>query len=120
MLRSASPTLTKLCLDWMLSSPFEWLDTERTEEASASLDLYVDLFKLRFPNLISFQYRNAVSPHTLLPEKMYLLERAGHDFDPVDINGLLPSLIRSRLGTLCLEFVEAHLNLQCLAWPMEN
>jgi hypothetical protein len=96
MLRSANRTLTSLNLDWVLTCFPEATDTEYHA-------LYRDLFKCRFPNLKAFQMRNCVVQETKLPSDIYL-------FSPLN----------SELGPGGLEFMEAHSNLRCLAWPIEH
>lgn len=78
MLHSASTTLTSLTLDWILAVP-----NGRDEETPSGcpdydrfVELFIDLFSLRFAHLRAFQYRNAVVDETALPTGLYLLDRA--------------------------------------------
>jgi hypothetical protein len=69
------------------------------------MKLYLDFFSLRFPRLKALQWRNCVVTDTALPPPFFL-------FDKVDG---LPAH-----ATACIDFMEAHSNLQCLAWPMDG
>ncbi|KAL6712320.1 hypothetical protein ACN47E_000197 [Coniothyrium glycines] len=90
LVRSSASTLTSLNLDWIL-----WRRRENDEFDNSAATLNV-LSQLRFPHLRAFQVRNAVLPHTRLPENMFLLE---DDF---------------------LMFLENHMKLQCLGWPLDK
>ncbi|GAB7359699.1 hypothetical protein MBLNU230_g6874t1 [Neophaeotheca triangularis] len=99
-LKCASQSLTHLNLDWMLpglrGTPHD------ARQADEVWPVFLDeLFSLRFPRLRSFQLRNAVVQHTKLPDGFYLFDQG--DF-----------------SLAALEFMEAHKNLQCLAWPMDH
>lgn len=83
-------TLTSLNLDWIL-----WRQAGSSDDTLALNDLK-QLSQLRFPNLRSFQLRNAVVPETGLPEGVFLLE------------------------DMFLSFIEAHAKIQCLAWPLDR
>lgn len=85
----------------------------------AWLETYADLFSLRFPNLRAFQYRNAVTIDTVLPTGIFLLDHAAPILRNADLKLDVPAALLKRLDLACLEFMEAHPNLQCLAWPME-
>ena len=118
LLKSASSTLTSLCFDWVLAMPSNLAISmsRKPEKYMAWLDTFADLFALRCPNLRAFQYRNAVTVDTVIPPGLFLLDHA----TPTRVNNVtLPSNLLERLDLACLEFMEAHPNLQCLAWPME-
>jgi hypothetical protein len=83
-------TLTSLNLDWIL-----WRQHGSSDDTQAISDLQ-QLSQLRFPNLRSFQLRNAVVPEAGLPEGVSLLE------------------------DMFLSFMEAHTKIQCLAWPLDR
>ncbi|KAF9735521.1 hypothetical protein PMIN06_000506 [Paraphaeosphaeria minitans] len=83
-------TLTSLNLDWIL-----WRQYGSTDDTLAIRDLQ-QLSQLRFPNLRSFQLRNAVVDETGLPEGVFLLE------------------------DMFLRFMEVHTKIQCLAWPLDR
>lgn len=85
MFRLVAPTLTSLNLDWLLTVPSfspESPDTLRL------LGWYCELFDLRFPNLRSFQYRNAVVPETAFPAGVYLLDQC-HAMGKSKLNPLM-------------------------------
>ncbi|KAH7078816.1 hypothetical protein BKA63DRAFT_507182 [Paraphoma chrysanthemicola] len=90
LLEGSIPTLTSLNLDWIL-----WRRSEDDPLDNSSEALY-RLAALRFPNLRSFQIRNAVLPQTELPEDVFLLEDT------------------------FLDFMEYHHKIQCLAWPVDK
>ena len=85
---------------------------------------------MRFPNLKSFQLRNAVVPDTVLPPDLYLLDYSksydkdlsvewyDDDDDGNDPYGEHGTI--SYLDLAGLEFMEAHPHLQCLAWPIDR
>ncbi|KAK4543472.1 hypothetical protein LTR36_005615 [Oleoguttula mirabilis] len=86
--------------------------------------MFLRLFDLRFPHLRAFQLRNAVVPEAQLPHGLYLLDHSRVQFRNRS-SGLvgdfdLVAEQRARLDTVCLDFMEAHSNLQCLAWPMDH
>ncbi|OAG06760.1 uncharacterized protein CC84DRAFT_1215790 [Paraphaeosphaeria sporulosa] len=83
-------TLTSLNLDWIL-----WRQHGSTDDTQAISDLR-QLSQLRFPNLRSFQLRNAVVDETGLPDGVFLLE------------------------DMFLTFMEVHTKIQCLAWPLDR
>lgn len=118
MLRNASATLTSLCLDWVLAMPNNLAVSRNVQKHVSWLELYADLFSLRFPNLRAFQYRNAVVPDTIIPPGLLLLDHAGQLTWRTNMS--LPDDIVNRLDLACLKFLEAHPNLQSLAWPMER
>ena len=108
-------TLRSLNLDWVLS-----LGSEVEQYAH-----FERLSTLRFPHLRAFQLRNAVTEHTLLGD-IYLLqpsifETPGYtemaaEWDD-DMRWPLP---KSEYKIDLLSFMEAHPNLECLAWPMDK
>ncbi|KAI1511375.1 F-box multi-domain protein [Pyrenophora tritici-repentis] len=88
----STSTLTSLNLDWI-----HWRKKWNSHYESANSSLFLtSLSKLRFPQLRAFQIRNAVMPLTRLPDGIYLLEDT------------------------FLGFLEAHLKIQCLGWPMDK
>lgn len=99
-LKAASHTLTSLNLDWILPGL-----RATPEDATLADRIWPEflhlLFSLRFSRLRAFQLRNAVVPHTKLPDCFYLLDEG-------------------KFGSTALEFMEAHQSLQCLAWPMDH
>ncbi|KAJ9641344.1 hypothetical protein H2199_005314 [Coniosporium tulheliwenetii] len=100
MLLDASGTLTSLNLDWVLvcdtqiNHSSELAPNDETTPRYRILHMLADL---RFPNLRSFQLRNAVTLKAALAWDHYLLDTES-----------------------LLSFVEAHSTLQCLAWPMDR
>lgn len=123
MLSSAHQALTSLTLDW-ISTVSPVLEPLRGSRAVyAWVDLFLGLFSLRFPHLRAFQFRNAVVPYTKLPHGLYLLDHShiklrspSGDLEDFDLGANQ----RARLGGVCLDFMEAHPNLQCLAWPLDH
>jgi len=121
MFSSMAMSLTSLNIDWVITPP----DPQRLKRADYErwIKWYADLFSLRFPHLKAFQYRNAVAQQTLLPEGLFLFDYStiftGNDFERHWVPGvhLSPSF---EIGLKPLEFFEAHANLQCLAWPMDQ
>lgn len=85
-----SSSLTNLSLDWIL-----WRQRGSRDHPAIASTLQT-LATMRFPNLRSFQVRNAVIAQTALPDDVYLLE------------------------STFLEFLEEHPKLQCLAWPLDR
>lgn len=96
LLKSAADTLSSLNFDWIL-----WRGRSSQSHGDMS-SILKTLCSLRFPNLRAFQFRNAVTTFTKLPDDIFLLE-------PLDDSG--PNL---------LHFMESHPNLTCLAWPMDK
>jgi hypothetical protein len=79
--------------------------------------LIAQLSALKFRNLTSFQFRNAVSSECHLPDRISLLH-------PLEINGDWTAQDGSKAPELnikidLLTFLENHPNLTCLAWPMD-
>ncbi|KAF2192597.1 hypothetical protein K469DRAFT_731095 [Zopfia rhizophila CBS 207.26] len=94
----SSSTLTKLNLDWIM-----WRDGDvDPENHHLALATLFRLSQLRFPNLRSFQLRNAVISYTVLPPDLYLLEPGAFG------------------APVFLDFLEAHPKLQCLGWPLDR
>ena len=122
LLRNASATLTSLCFDWVLTMPQYELHAQHPAANSTFVGIFFDLFDLRFPHLRALQFRNAVVPQTSMPEGLYLLDHAHLKIgDRAAQLALLPDeRYRPRLEFACLAFMEAHSNLQCLAWPMDS
>jgi hypothetical protein len=85
-----SSSLTNLSLDWIL-----WRQRGNSDNPAIASTMQT-LAAMRFPNLRSFQVRNAVVAQTTLPDDVYLLE------------------------STFLEFLEEHSKLQCLAWPLDR
>ncbi|KAK1809591.1 hypothetical protein LTR12_016041 [Friedmanniomyces endolithicus] len=116
---SASSTLRSLTFDWVLIDPSFSHETAAQSHWSRVVS---GLFSLRLPHLRAFQLRNAVVADTKLPYDIFLLDHAGLNthsrLHSIGLHGH-PEQIQ-RLDTMCLEFMEAHGNLQCLAWPMEH
>jgi hypothetical protein len=121
MFTSMATTLTSLNIDWVITPP----NPQRLKQADYErwVKWYADLFSLRFPHLKAFQYRNAVAQQTLLPEGLFLFDHStiftGNDFERHWIPGMHPSPA-FEIGLKPLEFFEAHTNIQCLAWPMDQ
>ena len=121
MFGSMAATLTSLNIDWVITPPgsprFKRGDYERW------IKWYADLFNLRFPHLKAFQYRNAVAQQTVLPEGLFLFDYCtiftGNNYERRWVPGVhhSPPFL---MGLKPLEFFEAHPNLQCLAWPMDQ
>ena len=121
MVRDASATLTSLCFDWVLAEPYNTTDDTTAAGQTRWLSIYADLFSLRFPNLRAFQYRNAVVAKTLLPSGLSLLDPMGFSVNCNErVHAAEHEPLSRRLNMACLEFMEAHSSLQCLAWPMES
>lgn len=75
LFRSAASTLTSLNLDWALTNPLQFYDTQKYPDYYERwVSWYLELFSLRLPHLVSFQYRNAVVQETELPVGLYLLD----------------------------------------------
>ncbi|USP82688.1 uncharacterized protein yc1106_09962 [Curvularia clavata] len=92
LVRCSASTLTSLNLDWV-----HWRCQERYPSHPINSERFLlELSKLRFPHLRALQIRNAVLPTTRLPDSIFLLEDT------------------------FLEFLEAHLKIQCLGWPMDK
>jgi hypothetical protein len=121
MFSSMATTLTSLNIDWVITPP----NPQRLKRADYEhwIKWYADLFSMRFPHLKAFQYRNAVAQQTLLPEGLFLFDYStiftGNDFERHWVPGMYPSP-PFEIDLKPLEFFEAHTNLQCLAWPMDQ
>lgn len=74
LFRSAASTLTSLNLDWALTYTLPAANLNRNGCYERWISWYLELFDLRFPHLVSFQYRNAVVKETELPSGLYLLD----------------------------------------------
>jgi hypothetical protein len=112
---SSCATLVSICFDWIMTSP----DIEALEPHGQTYEgwvmMHLEFFRLRFPQLKALQFRNHVVQDTAQPEGLYLLDRLQVKLTPRD-DCSAPSLEER---DLCLEFMEAHANLQSLAWPMD-
>lgn len=86
----SAATLTSLCLDWIV-----WRRTE-DDTLTHCMSILDALKTSKFPQLRAFQLRNAVLPHTELPENVFLLEDT------------------------MLGFMEAHPKIRCLGWPLDR
>ena len=120
LLSNVSATLTSICFDWVLAMPYNLAIAQDSSKQVAWLSLHADLFALRFPSLRAFQYRNAVVVDTILPPGLFLLDHAGPMERRSERERAIPEALQKRLDLACLKFMEAHPNLQCLAWPMEG
>ncbi|KAK3700328.1 hypothetical protein LTR37_016032 [Vermiconidia calcicola] len=112
LLRHASSTLTSVCLDWILADPDR--ETSVSEAYIDWVEMFDSFFGLRFPHLKALQFRNAVVRETLQPSGLFLLDEAQISCEREDGR---ESWTAPRLT--CLEFMEAHSELRCLAWPMD-
>ncbi|KAI5208680.1 hypothetical protein E4T39_01434 [Aureobasidium subglaciale] len=106
ILEHSSASLTSLNLDWVL---FRRTDQRASLESKSSLDgLFGGLFRLHFPCLRAFQFRNAVIEESAFPRDLYLLDSCGTD-------------LNSPLATdLCIAWLELHSKLRSLAWPADR
>ncbi|KAK4609217.1 hypothetical protein CLAFUR4_14287 [Fulvia fulva] len=122
MLQSVGSTLTSLNLDWVLSIPHLRIGASKDPAFLASWSyMFLSLFECRFPHLRAFQLRNSVVPDTILPPALYLLDRSFTTFrDPTNatMSGNIDAT--SSFDLAGLRFMEAHPNIQCLAWPMDH
>ena len=127
LLHSTSATLTSICLDWIITTPnyhskrlYKWT-TPHNQGWASWIKLYVDFFELRFPHLRALQFRNAVVKESMHPPGLYLLDHSDIRFTNVeDAKAVLGATFESRIDLVCLSFMEYHVNLQCLAWPMDG
>lgn len=123
MLNNASATMTSLNLDWILTIP-PTLGHSKDKDAFLSwCKMFLALFRCRFPHLRSFQVRNCVVPETRLPTGLYLLDHSSpYHGDPHNgsVARIFDSEVSSAMDLAGLEFMEAHTNLKCLAWPMDH
>ncbi|KAF2104778.1 hypothetical protein NA57DRAFT_31310 [Rhizodiscina lignyota] len=121
-LMSSSVTLTSLCLDWLMCGTFSITSPAPAAKGTESHNLIQYLNKQRFPNLRAFQLRNAISKYAALQERIWLLdsgctdEQEIEDWKKRDMEQPFPP---PHLNTGMLDFMEAHSNLRCLAWPMD-
>lgn len=127
LLQSASTTLTSICLDWIFTAPIEnsILSTGSTYPEGQAWALwvktYVTFFELRFPHLRALQFRNAVVQETMHPDGLYLFDDIRIPFaNSSDAKTVLGDDYTERVRLVCLKFMEYHVNLQCLAWPMDG
>lgn len=121
LLRSASTTLTSLCLDWVFTVPADSKSNIPGERPQATWSaIFCELFSLRFPNLRAFQLRNAVVQATSLPAGVYLFDKPRIITGPSDSDQTTSVHSSWPFELDCLAFMEAHSALQCLAWPMES
>ena len=107
ILSSATATLTSLCFDWVITNKFHGYPEAWTKTL-------IQLFSLRFPRLRTFQLRNATREMTQLPGGIFLLSRCTYG----NLHKLKQK--KSNAGMMCLEFMEAHPRLRCLAWPISQ
>ncbi|KAI5209185.1 hypothetical protein E4T38_02565 [Aureobasidium subglaciale] len=106
ILENSSASLTSLNLDWVL---FRRTDQRTSLESKSSLDgLFGRLFRLHFPCLRAFQFRNAVIEESAFPRDVYLLDACGPDSG---------SLLATEL---CIAWLELHPRLRSLAWPADR
>jgi hypothetical protein len=127
LLHSASATLTSICLDWTLTLPLyhNWSTFGKAFPDGGGyaswVQTYVNFFELRFPHLRALQFRNAVVMETMHPDGLHLLDHSGIQFpDKSEASSCLGDDYESKVDLVCLEFMEYHANLQCLAWPMDG
>lgn len=112
ILHQSMSTLTSLCLDWVMWSAARGINRQ-------AIRLLSVLSKLRFPHLRAFQYRNATSASTMLPEGVYLLAPvSGMIPDEPDIIGFPEP--QEAIEVDFLSFLLAHDQITCLAWPIER
>ncbi|KAF7196810.1 hypothetical protein HII31_01728 [Pseudocercospora fuligena] len=120
MLYNASTTLTSLNLDWVLTTP----QTHCSKSLANWCSFYLDLFNCRFPHLRAFQFRNCVTPDNIMPPGLYLLDHSNILESIPEMllrqNGTSDDDLVASLDLAGLAFMEAHQNLQCLAWPMDH
>jgi hypothetical protein len=106
-----SQFLTSLNLDWLILAT----NTRTADDFPVQSEFFQTLSTLRFKNLKAFQLRNTVCDSTKVPEHLYLLHPTSSTF--------MLSPDRSRKTTYqidFLSFLEAHPNLECLAWPIDR
>lgn len=121
MLSGASSTLTSINLDWIMSVPYSGSGNclRRGDRRYENwIGMYKSLFSCRFPNLRSFQLRNCVVSHTTIPAGFYLLDKSAI---PTEQSRTSRDPFTGRevpFELIGLAFMEAHPNLQCVAWPM--
>jgi hypothetical protein len=106
ILEHSTNSLTSLNLDWVL---FRRTDQRASSESESSLQsMFRGLFKLHFPQLRAFQFRNAVIPEAELPQGVYLLDTC----DSAPITLFDPDM--------CVSWLERHPKLRSLAWPADR
>jgi hypothetical protein len=125
MLKSASSTLTSLNFDWVLNVPHAFGNEHNNRLYRRWCSTYLKLFSLRFPHLRAFQFRNCVVPDTTLPHGLHLLDSTFPHFPQVITEFASEQHITdadavASLHLAPLSFMEAHPNIQCLAWPMDH
>jgi hypothetical protein len=110
ILHYSSDTLKFLTLDWVSS-----IDSQRKWDYDGQIAFFVALSSLTFPNLRSFQLRNAATANTRLPKGIYLLH-------PTALRNFHGPGSRSAMDQSLdlLGFMERHSKLQSLAWPMDR
>lgn len=107
VLQTSATTLTSLNFDWLFINSAE----DPLNSFDRSSEMFLELFQLRLPNLKVFQVRNAaIASETDLPAGLYLLDSCRRDTEEV----------RCFPPDLCLDFMQAHPHLECLAWPMDR
>ncbi|KAG9556383.1 hypothetical protein KCU71_g10327, partial [Aureobasidium melanogenum] len=106
ILECSTASLISLNLDWVL---FRRTDQRASSESKTSLEsMFKRMFKLHFPHLRAFQFRNAVIAEAELPQDVYLLDacglNSGSTFDT----------------DMCVSWLESHPRLRSLAWPADR
>lgn len=106
ILEHSTISLVSLNLDWVL---FRRTDQRASSESRASLEsMFKRMFKLHFPHLRAFQFRNAVIAEAELPQDVYLLDACGS------------SSVSSYDRDMCVSWLESHPRLRSLAWPADR
>ncbi|CAD0109659.1 unnamed protein product [Aureobasidium uvarum] len=106
ILEHSTTSLTSLNLDWVL---FRRTDQRASSESKASLEaMFSRMFKLHFPHLRAFQFRNAVIPESELPQDLYLFDTCGLTSDSTFD------------ADMCVSWLESHRRLRSLAWPADR
>lgn len=127
LLHNSCSTLTSLCLDWVFTTPSTLARDDDVGAHRSWIRTFNTLFSLRFPHLRAFQFRNAVVADAQLPHGLFLLDHSrirtwSYDswkFVHGDVAPIALSFEpKDDPDLVCLRFMEAHPNLQCLAWPM--
>jgi hypothetical protein len=112
MLQQSCPNLKHLNLDWISASSHYMTGGGRSRERYTRF--VAQLSRLRFPHLISLQYRNTVTRTTSLPPEVYLLHPTRIYFTKTEsIHG------EQFIEVDFLSFLEHHPNLAALAWPVD-
>lgn len=106
ILEHSTISLVSLNLDWVL---FRRTDQRASSESKASLEgMFKRMFRLHFPHLLAFQFRNAVIAEAELPQDVYLLDACGSSSGSTyDID-------------MCVSWLESHSRLRSLAWPADR